>query len=196
MLSLSSKIYAFLENGYNIEIYTADYVIINTCAFDDFSEEESIAAIEKIHTQYSINSNKIIVVWCLPDISWENKWKEKISIISDRDIWNFDIMFEHNISILSVKPVNYKWSIESDKIDNNNSTYYDGYKQIEQDCFYIEISKWCDFHCTYCSIKKVKWSPKSKTIQEIKFEIQRWLYLGYNDFYFVSDDCWSYWERI
>jgi tRNA A37 methylthiotransferase MiaB len=107
-MALSGKIYSFFEqNNYLItnNIFEADYVVINTCAFDDFSEQESLEEIDKLYSQFHINQNKLIVVGCLPDISFgEKDWKKDKIIISDRDLLKFDEYFQHNISIHDVEP--------------------------------------------------------------------------------------------
>lgn len=197
-MALSGKIYSFFDqNNYIItnNIFEADYVVINTCAFDDFSEKESLDEIEKLYSQFHINQNKLIVVGCLPDISFGKKdWKKDKIIISDRNLIKFDVHFPHEVSIDKVEPkfANALKAHDAWKTD----LMYDESIDFDKNLFYIEISKWCDQHCAYCSIKKVKWSPKSKKYLDIKSEINRWIHMWYKEFFLVSDDCGSYGQDI
>lgn len=197
-MALSGKIYSFFEqNNYIItnNIFEADYVVINTCAFDDFSEQESLDEIEKLYSQFHINQNKLIVVGCLPDISFgEKDWKKDKIIISDRNLSTFDEYFSHEISIHEVEPkfANALKASDAWKTD----IIYDDSIDFDKNLFYIEISKWCDQFCSYCSIKKVKGSPKSKKYDDIKSEIKRGVHMGYKEIFLVSDDCGSYGQDI
>ena len=186
-MKLSSKIHAFLkENNYDVvtDIYQAEYVILNTCWFDDASEEESLKYVDKLYHNFWFNKNKLIVVWCIPDISfWNQDWKSDKIIISDRNLTNLDNIFDHKISINDVIPLEFNGALKA--IDAwKNMLSYDDSVQYDKSLFYIEISKWCNQFCTYCSIKKAKWSPKSKSFEEISREIQRWLDMWYKDIFF------------
>lgn len=197
-MALSGKIYSFFEqNNYLItnNIFEADYVVINTCAFDDFSEQESLEEIDKLYSQFHINQNKLIVVGCLPDISFgEKDWKKDKIIISDRDLLKFDEYFQHNISIHDVEP-NFANALKASDAWKTDLIYDDSI-DFNKNLFYIEISKWCDQFCSYCSIKKVKGSPKSKKYDDIKAEIKRGVHMWYNEIFLVSDDCGSYGQDI
>jgi len=199
-IALSSKINAFLKiNNFIItdKVNESDYVIINTCWFDDFNETNSIDIINKLYNDFSFNNNKIIIIWCLPDISISNKkmWKNDKILISDRNIWEFDNLFEHNISINDisnydiVKPIQIDWS-------KPKSDYWDLSPLWDENMCFVEISKWCNQSCSYCSIKRVKWNTSSKEIDNILKEIDRWINMWYNKVFLISDDCWSYWEDI
>lgn len=198
-MKLSSKIHAFFkENGYDVvtDIYQADYVILNTCWFDDASEEESLKEIESLYSKFWFNNNKLIIIWCIPDISyWNQDWKTDKIIISDRHLWDLNNIFDHDISVMDVIPLEFNWALKA--IDAGKQFLsYDDSIIYDKNLFYIEVSKWCNQHCTYCSIKKAKWSPKSKEYNEIKREIDRGIHMWYKEIFFVSDDCGSYWEDI
>ena len=193
-VALHSKVLHFLKcNNYLIvsDINEADYVILNTCWFDDNSEMTSIKAIMKVNNKHKYK--KLIVIWCLPDISKETKWRENNIVISDRNIWMLDDVFKHDISINDiddydiVKPISIWWEF---KYDDNLSPLWD------KDTLFIEISKWCNQSCSYCAIKRVKWNTKSKSLDLILREIDRWIKMWFKKVFFISDDCWSYGEDI
>lgn len=204
-LALFSKIFKFIiENWYTIvdNIYEANYVIINTCWFDDYSEQHAINVINNLYSKYSLNDNKIIVVWCLPDI-WSKKdsWKDDKILVSDRNISKLDEFFKNNVSIneIQVSDIVKPKVLKEDTtiMDFGDNKMFSTLNPVgDKNTFFVEISSWCNQHCSYCAIKKVKWNTKSKSIEFIIKEIDRWINLWFDKIYLISDDCWSYWEDI
>jgi MiaB/RimO family radical SAM methylthiotransferase len=63
---------------------------------------------------------------------------------------------------------------------------------IERSCFYIQISRGCIHHCTYCIISKAIGPLKSKSIDQCIAEFNRGIEQGYKTLVLEADDVGPY----
>lgn len=119
---------------------------------------------------------------------------------------NLDKMWYEGLNIESkFTYTDNELNVSIDKIVNkeveiNRFWEYDGNKfsylpDISWD-YPIETCRWCGGYCTYCSIRNVYWFTKSKSIQEIIWEIKNALSKWYETIYLLDEDSASYWLDI
>jgi len=187
------KIYNFfLINNYIIldNYINADVVILDLCWVNNNFLLETYKKIDN----YLEKSKKVVLFWCVSPILRE-KYSDNVIYVSSNDYKNIENYFIFNFSISNIDSLNYKNKLTILDIANELNNYKWEFPSFEKKAF-IEISSWCQFNCSYCNIKKIKWDTNSIQISEIinwiKNELKKWK----TEFHLLSDDCWSYWIDI
>lgn len=184
------KLYNFFYiNWYKIsnDINKSNIVILDLCwTFDNYIN----ISLEKIDRYLRLNKY-IILIWCIDKLIVD-KFKWKWAILNFDSYKDVNIYFENTINI-----DNIKYSLVKDfNRDKYLDTNYQNLFKNFHDFIFVEISTWCNFNCSYCNIKKIKWKTKSIAINEIISMINVWIKLWKKDIFLLSDECWWYWTDI
>lgn len=194
----------------------ADLVLVNTCAFSEKSENDSIQVIKRIEREKR-KDTQMIVFGCLASINKE-KLKREFSglILTHKELDRLDEIIKAKNSFLEVRsnflqPEMLKqtekkkqgiWSIlnflDKTKIFSTRSLrkiLRSGF-DFSPSTYYIQISLGCLGVCSYCAIRYARGRIKSKPINEIVDEIRFSLSKGYRDFVLVSEDSGAYGKDI
>lgn len=133
----------------------AEAIIINTCGFINPAKEESISTIFEM-TRYA---QKIIVVGCLAQ-RYEQELREQIPEISAVvPIRDYDKL-----------PQILKELLEQDQV----VPYCKADRTVSGNPWsaYVKISDGCSNHCAFCAIPLIRGEQVSKTIEDVKEEVQ------------------------
>ncbi|HDZ23048.1 MAG TPA: 30S ribosomal protein S12 methylthiotransferase RimO [Desulfobacteraceae bacterium] len=144
----------------------AGLLLINTCAFIDAAKEESIETIlEYVQLRKERGLNMLIaVIGCLPEIHK----KELAQEIPEVDEW--------------ITPSGYdeieKLAVQGTVISPGAGKGFIGpFTQrvpLDKAHFrYLKISDGCDLPCSYCTIPRIRGPLKSRTLEDIKEELDR-----------------------
>jgi len=194
----------------------ADLVLVNTCAFSEKSENDSIQVIKRIEREKKKDA-QMIVFGCLASINKE-KLKREFSglILAHSELDRLDEIIKAKNSFLEVRsnflqPEMLKqteekkqriWNIlnflDKNKIFSTRSlrkVLRSGF-DFSPSTYYIQISLGCLGACSYCAIRYARGRIKSKPINEIVDEIRFGLLKGYRDFVLVSEDSGAYGKDI
>ena len=220
---LISRIHKYLlENDHEInnETREADYIIINTCGFNDFHESFSVDLFKKYNSEKTKNT-KVISVGCLNKIDkplLEEQAPDTIFVDTLNDLDNFffnKVKFESiQEAHLTEEKINNFYPNTGDQLDLFDKIAliigkliaYSPFKrsikinQILDEGFnknkvYVEIAQGCLNNCSYCIIKKAKGSIKSRSIDRILEDIEK-VYDPNKNLCLVADDCGSYGRDI
>jgi len=194
----------------------ADLVLVNTCAFSEKSENDSIQIVKRIKKEKRKDA-QIIVFGCLASINKEKLKREFNGLTLTHDeLDQLDEIIKAKKSFLEVKnnflqPEMLKqteknkqriWSIlnflNKTKIFSTRSLrkiLYSGF-DFSPSTYYIQISLGCLGACSYCAIRYARGRIKSKPIKKIIKEIKFGLSKGYRDFVLVSEDSGAYGKDI
>ena len=208
----------FIKNNCKVinSYQKADLVLVNTCAFSEKSENDSIQKIKKIEKEKRKNA-QMIVFGCLASINKERLKKEFNGLIlTHEELDRLDEIIKAKKVFLEVKnnflqPEILKqtekkkqriWSIlnflDKTKIFSTRSlrkVLYSGF-DFSPSTYYIQISLGCLGTCSYCAIRYARGRIKSKSIKEVIEEIKFGLSKGYRDFVLVSEDAGAYGKDI
>lgn len=180
------------NSGYvQAELEDAQFLIINTCAVKEQTENKIKERLKKLHKLYRNKPNKyIIIAGCLPLITPEyiNVIKKIIpSFSAIIDLENFKELPEIFDEIkLGNKNRIYKSEISIDKAEiliNHPDGKITGI---------IPISEGCLGYCTYCCVKHARgklncYNPKS-IVQNVEYQLGQ----GIKQIYLTSQDCSIY----
>lgn len=173
------------QNGYEITLdeTESDIVIVNTCAFINDAERESIQSILEMVNE----GKKVIVAGCLSQ-KYKDELKTEIPEIfgmlgpTDIDklvdiVKNIDTAYVEQISI-SPEYI-YPEKIERQQITVGASSY-------------LKIGDGCNYRCGYCIIPYLRGNYRSRTIENIEKEAKELVQKGVTELILIAQDTTSY----
>jgi tRNA A37 methylthiotransferase MiaB len=200
------------ESGYRLvnDIKKAELVILNTCAFNQFKEEEAIRLIERTKRERK-NGARTVVCGCLPGIN-----PERLAAIHDdiafgpRDPTALSKILNGGRTLVpqDSAPISYyeysplKRAIFQAKRLVEALPFLKGLPLVRRilsplfiyssEVFCLKVETGCQGSCTYCAIRFAKGRTKSKPIEEIASEFKSAMNSGYSRFVLVGDEITSY----
>jgi len=169
------------KEGYTYEKVPeeADYIFIDTCGFIEDAKKENIESIFEYASFKEINKNiKVIPIGCLTERYFDEILK---------DIPEIDGLF----GVLSPKTIVEKLKKKEFyyKAEAPESTYICEVRaKPELSYAYVKIADGCSRNCAFCSIPAFKGKPKSRSIEDIKKEIEFLVQSGVKEIILVSQD--------
>ena len=183
VLRKSDYIQTSLEN--------AQFIIINTCAVKEQTENKIKARLVNLHEQYHNNPEKyIIVAGCLPHIAPDYIKVVKRIIPSFAAIIDLDSILDFPNIFQYIKSGKKNLIIKSDKPIDKAKYYID--HPSGKITGIIPISEGCLGDCTYCCVKNARgklncYNPKD-IVQNIEYQLTQ----GIKQIYLTSQDCSIY----
>ena len=174
------------DAGYKITLdeTKADIIIINTCAFINDAEKESVHAI----LETAQTGKKIIVTGCL-----SQKYKKELK----KEIPEISAMLgtgDYSKIVDTIKELETKDFVFN--ICENPSYTYDetiNRQQITMGASsYIKIAEGCNCECGYCIIPKLRGKYKSRKVENIVKEAKDLVKKGVNEIILIAQDTTTY----
>ena len=179
------------SNYIQSDLENANFIIINTCAVKEQTENKIKARLKKLHECYHSDPNKyLIIAGCLPHIA-----PNYIDIIK-KIIPSFSAIVDLN-NIIDFP------EIFQEIKNGKKNLIYSSDKSIEKAKYYIHhppgkitgiipISEGCLGACTYCCVKNARgklncYDPKD-IVQNVKYQLEQ----GLKQIYLTSQDCSIY----
>ena len=188
---LSDNKFSILYNFLNINWYEitknellSDIVILDLCWVNKWFLKKTE---NKIDYYLSLNK-KILLFWCISPYLKE-KYKE-LTFIDSNNLKILEDVFQFNKALDSLNNIIWK-KINVFDLDNSFKNYNKNYRN-KSIIDFIHISDGCNWNCSYCNIKKIKWNTKSRNIELILSEILDKYINWKREFFLLSDDCGSY----
>lgn len=165
----------------------ADVIIVNTCGFIDSAKQESIDTILEMAEYKKTGLKGLIVTGCL-----SQRYKEElISEIPEVDAWLGVTAYEEIAN--AVKSVMGKKRFICFEEAVNEPDYKQRMLTTEPWTAYVKISEGCDNRCTYCAIPYIRGPLKSRTLEDIKAEVEYLVgTLGVGEIILVAQDTTKY----
>ncbi len=173
------------QNGYEITLdeTKSDIVIVNTCAFINDAERESIHSILEMVNE----GKKVIVAGCLAQKHKEELKKEIPEIAGMFGPTDINKLIEilkeidgEYISRISENPdYIYPESVERQQITVGASSY-------------LKIADGCNYRCGYCIIPYLRGDYRSRTIENIIDEAKKLVSKGVTEIVLIAQDTTSY----
>lgn len=192
------KINSYTQITDREKINKADIVIFVSCVFND---EFSRLSKEKIRDLLSKKRNdaKVIISGCLPDVEEDFLTELEVDFtIGPRDIDDIDMIIHGDKSIEDMPDPNRSFFDDRDypvPDKDYRSSILKEYVEAKN-AFKIRVDWGCLSDCNFCTIKKATKSLKSKSIQEIKNEIEKGLDSGEKKFFITGGDVGAYGQKI
>ena len=165
----------------------ADIIIVNTCGFIDSAKQESIDTILEMAEYKKTGLKGLIVTGCL-----SQRYKEElISEIPEVDAWLGVTAYEEIAN--AVKSVMGKKRFICFEEAVKEPDYKQRMLTTEPWTAYVKISEGCDNRCTYCAIPYIRGPLKSRTLEDIKAEVEYLVgTLGVSEIILVAQDTTKY----
>ena len=176
-----------IDNGFEITLNEdeAEYVIVNTCAFIQDAEKESVQAI----LQLVDSGKKVFVTGCLAQ-------KHKT---------NLKNAIPELVGVLGISEMNEIASFLSDVINKN--VYMEKYSDKPKYCFpknverqqitmgassYLKIAEGCNCSCGYCIIPNLRGKLVSRPLEDVVAEAKSLVKKGVTEIILIAQDTTSY----
>ncbi len=219
----TSRIMGYLKiNGCKItkEVGEADIIIVNTCGFTKWCENES-CNIFRGHFKKKKQNAKVLSIGCLniinrrlleasfPDLLIVEDFKILDELIGAKTRYDDYKHAAYDVSIFDIVKDRYQHPFLKNSsllaarflekiIGKSNSERVRQLhipqiiEEIERrNKSYVLIGRGCTNNCSYCIIKKAQGEPRSRTPEEIITDVES-KYNGENAIVLVADDCASY----
>ena len=175
------KDYGFSVVG---DVYDADIVIVNTCAFIQPAQEEAIQNIlEMIALKERAVIEKIIVSGCLPERHFDdlpNNFPEVDLFLRVRENNLICQKIEELYGVEKTKPAK-----EDSRVLTCGASYA-----------YLKIADGCDNFCSYCTIPRIRGRYKSLPMDELIDEAKELVKMGIKELILVAQDTTRYGEDL
>lgn len=173
------------QNGYGITLdeTESDIVIVNTCAFINDAERESIHSILEMIEE----GKKVIVAGCLAQ-KHKDELKKEIPEIAGM-IGPTDI--DKLIDILKEIDSDYTAQISS----NPDYTYLENVERQQITVgasSYLKIADGCNYRCGYCIIPYLRGDYRSRSIEHILDEAKKLVAKGVSEIVLIAQDTTAY----
>ena len=203
----------YINEPYDDEV---DYVFLNTCWFISSGREEMFEEIDKLLNAWK----KIYLLGCalqyFENIVWHPEYK---SVILNETKWSEESIDVNKDSSLCSEWQKWEKIVKNPSIhtlsrsDWNNISveqilsWYDSTKFWESPIFswiraytnidywfeYLKIAEWCNNHCTFCIIPKIRWKQKSLPIEDVVKQAQGLVNNGVKEIILLAQDTNRYW---
>jgi len=179
----SEMVLGFLKNHGNNVVATpeeADILMVNTCAFIVSAREEAINTILEL-AKYKTEDKLLVVMGCL-----SQRYKEEL-IESLPEVDYFMTIDDYkNISevLNGLLHTNYK--------DSDTLSYIERVTDEPDYMTYVRISDGCLNRCAFCAIPLIRGRLKSRTIEDIKNEVEIAVKKGTYEINIISQDTTRY----
>ncbi len=197
------------EINYSNDPYdkNVEFVFLNTCWFISSWREEMINTMNNLFKKskkvyllwcwlqyFKTLSNKLIPPWfILRNEGQRGSWGgfEKGKKLS-KDLFFLSRNDFENITIANL----IKWYNSKDFRDFQFTQSPRAYTNAEFWFEYLKIAEWCDNHCTFCIIPKLRWKQKSLPIDKILIEIHNMINSGIQEIILIAQDTTTYWRDL
>lgn len=182
----------YINDPYDDEV---EFVFLNTCGFISSGREEMFEEINKLLNAWK----KIYLLWCALQYFETNLSLGTMEAKAEQEQWSI-IVKNPNIYTLSRSDWN---NISVEQILN----WYDSKKFWESPIFnwiraytnidywfeYLKIAEWCNNHCTFCIIPKIRWKQKSLHIEEVVQQAKELVNNWVKEIILLAQDTNRYW---
>ncbi len=166
---------------------SADAVFINTCAFIEEAQQESINTILETASSLGSNKTKIIAAGCLVEVFGKTLLKKipeldgAIGVHSYRQLDQFmDKLFEGKRALIKHRPSEEYQSIASRIL---TTPVYNAN---------VKIADGCNNRCHYCMIPAIRGPYRSRAPEDIKREVEELVAGGAKEINLIAQDTTAY----
>lgn len=175
------KEYGFIITN---DVYDAEIVIVNTCAFIEDATEDSLANIfEMENLKEKGNIEKVVVTGCLVERyrdDLKNLMPKIDAFVRLRENENICNIIERLYDVQKTKPIT-----KFDRVLTSSASYA-----------YLKIADGCNNVCSYCTIPKIRGRYKSTPIEELFSEAKSLARRGVKELILVAQDTTRYGEDL
>ena len=150
------------QAGYSLtsDVKEADVIVINTCAFIESAQKESIDTILEMAELKKQRPVKIIVTGCMPQRFKEEFAKNLPEVDGFLGFKNYQQIAEVIQKVVSGERVGPLLTCTDVPTTNRILT-------TDYHTAYLKIAEGCDNHCTYCAMPQIRGKYQSRTLMSL-----------------------------
>ncbi len=169
---------------------SVEFVFLNTCGFISSSRQEMFDTIQSLLTL----NKKIYLIWCWLQYfqkldNFSKEYFKRKNLLSNKNIFYISWNDLDKITLNQI----YNWYRSKNFWDFENLNSVRLYTNIDYWFEYLKIAEWCNNHCSFCIIPKIRWRQKSLTIEQILFEVKNLIENWVKEIILISQDSTRYW---
>lgn len=166
------------RNGHTLvsRMEDADYVLLDTCSFNQFTEDTSIAAVERLKGQ----GPELVVVGCLPRAAEQRlAFVHPGHSVKHREYENLDPLFFRTTSYADLRDSLFKLPVLNDR----SAAMSESGRSVQ-----IQAGWGCADKCTFCGDKAAVGHIRSRPLDELVAETRQAIADGAQYVAIVGDD--------
>jgi len=172
-------------------IENAEFVIINTCAVKEQTENKIKARLRELYELYGKNSDKyLIIAGCLPHITSSSIDVIKKLVPTFSAILDLDIIHKIPEILIEIKKGENNLIFKSSETIDKSKFLIEHTQ--EKNTGIVPISEGCKGACTYCCVKNARGRLICYDPQNIVKNVEYQLKQGIKQIYLTSQDCSIY----
>ncbi len=185
------------EINYIAEPYSeeVEYVFLNTCGFLSSGRAEMMEVLNELLEK----GKKVYILWCalqyfkwLKDDSEDYKKEvEQFNNFLQENAWKVFLIAWDDVDNISVEKLK-KWYISKEFGDFLFPDNPRAYTDIAYGYEYLKIAEWCDNHCSFCIIPKIRWKQKSLPMEQIIEQTKNMIASWVKEIIIISQDTTRY----
>ncbi len=185
------------EINYIAEPYSdeVEYVFLNTCGFLSSGRAEMMEVLQKLLAKWK----KVYILWCALQYF---KWLKDDSEEYKKEVEEFNKFLQENsgkvfliswddVDNISVEKLK-KWYISKEFGDFIFPDSPRAYTDISYGYEYLKIAEWCDNHCSFCIIPKIRWKQKSLPMETVMEQTKNMIASWVKEIIIISQDTTRY----
>ena len=182
----------YINDPYDDEV---EFVFLNTCGFISSGREEMFEEINKL-----LNAWKdIYLLWCalqyfetnlsLGTIEAKAEQEQRNRIVKSPNIHMLSRSDWNNVSVEQI----LNWYNSKQFWESPIFNWIRAYTNIDYWFEYLKIAEWCNNHCTFCIIPKIRWKQKSLHIEEVLQQAKELVNNWVKEIILLAQDTNRYW---
>jgi len=200
------NIFSIAWNNPNYEIdYISDpyddgveFVFLNTCGFISSGREEMFEEINKLLSAWK----KIYLLGCalqyfetnlsLWTTESQTEQKQRNKIVKNSNIHTLSRSDRNNISVEQI----FNWYDSKKFWESPIFNWIRAYTNIDYGFEYLKIAEWCNNHCTFCIIPKIRWKQKTLPIEDVVKQAEELVNNWVKEIILLAQDTNRYWMDL
>lgn len=181
----------YINDPYDNEV---EFVFLNTCGFISSGREEMFEEINKLLNAWK----KIYLLWCALQYFETNissttetqaEQEQRNKIVKNPNIHTLSRLDWNNISVEQI----LNWYDSKKFWESPIFNWIRAYTNINYWFEYLKIAEWCNNHCTFCIIPKIRWKQKSLPMEEVVQQAQELVKNWAKEIILLAQDTNRYW---
>jgi len=182
----------YINDPYDDEV---EFVFLNTCGFISSGREEMFEEINKLLNAWK----KIYLLGCalqyfetnlsLETTETQYEQEQRNKIVKNQNIHTLSRSDWNNISIEQI----LNWYDSKKFWESPIFNWIRAYTNIDYWFEYLKIAEWCNNHCTFCIIPKIRWKQKSLHIEEVVQQAKELIDNWIKEIILLAQDTNRYW---
>ena len=172
------------------------FVLLNTCGFIETGRKEMLTTLHELLKKWKI----VYLLWCgleyyvgMKGAKATKGWKENTPLLLSNLSTPSNLYFlsRNDFENITIKKLVDGYNSKTFG-DFKFSTWPRVYTNVEEKFEYLKIAEWCDNHCSFCIIPKIRGKQRSLPIEKILAEAKNMIKAWIQEIILIAQDTTRY----